>query len=393
MKWVSSISTAANLATAIAEAADEAKVALGAAEPSLAVLFVSHHHAAEFPRVGEMCATHFPSALMIGCSGGSILGAGREIEDTPGLALALASLPGVEVHPFYFASNAELPGVDDSDAWTKQLGVAPSARPNFLLLPEPFSFDTQSLLGVLDHQYPGSTIFGGIASGARQAGDNALFLGGQMFRAGAVGLALAGDIAVDTIVAQGCRPIGQPMFATGCHDNVIWELDGRPALEAVKQLYASLTRADQELANHSLFVGVVMRDQQEYRHGDFLIRNLMGIDGERGAIAVGTVLHEGAVVQFHLRDARTSAGDLEMMLQGYHAPTPPSGALLFSCLGRGVHLYGEPDHDSREFRRIIGDVPLTGFFCNGEIGQVHGSTFLHGYTSSFALFRRRFTRQ
>ncbi|HVM98271.1 MAG TPA: FIST C-terminal domain-containing protein, partial [Candidatus Acidoferrales bacterium] len=126
---------------------------------------------------------------------------------------------------------------------------------------------------------------------------------------------------------------------------------------------------------------------------DFLIRNLMGIDGERGAIAVGAVLNEGAVVQFHLRDARTSASDLETMLNAYDASTPPAGALLFSCLGRGVHLYGQPDHDSQQFQRIVGEVPLAGFFCNGEIGQVHGSTFLHGYTSSFALFRPRFTRQ
>jgi small ligand-binding sensory domain FIST len=92
-------------------------------------------------------------------------------------------------------------------------------------------------------------------------------------------------------------------------------------------------------------------------------------------------------VQFHLRDARTSAEDLEAML-GHRAGAPaPAGALLFSCLGRGMHLYGRADHDTGAFRRHLGEVALGGFFCNGEIGPVEGATFLHGYTSAFGLFR------
>lgn len=64
-----------------------------------------------------------------------------------------------------------------------------------------------------------------------------------------------------------------------------------------------------------------------------------------------------------------------------------SGVLLFQCLGRGEYLYGRADHDTDMFKEIVGDLPLTGFFCNGEIGPVGGSTFLHGYTSSFGIFR------
>jgi small ligand-binding sensory domain FIST len=97
------------------------------------------------------------------------------------------------------------------------------------------------------------------------------------------------------------------------------------------------------------------------------------------------------VVQFHLRDAATSAHDLEAVLARYQEGPPrrPAGSLLFSCLGRGEHLYGRPDHDTAAFQRRLGPVPLGGFFCNGEIGPVHGSTFLHGYTSAFGLFRKR----
>ena len=130
-----------------------------------------------------------------------------------------------------------------------------------------------------------------------------------------------------------------------------------------------------------------------YGRGDFLIRNLAGAEERSGALAVGASLHEGQVVQFHLRDAQTSAEDLDARLARYRASqlggAAPAGALIFSCLGRGAHLYGVPDHDSDAFRRHIGAVPLGGFFCNGEIGPVERRTFLHGYTSAFGLFRPR----
>jgi small ligand-binding sensory domain FIST len=181
------------------------------------------------------------------------------------------------------------------------------------------------------------------------------------------------------------------MFVTRADQNVLYALDGQPALVVLQELLAAADARDRRLFANSLFLGVVMKEQQEYRQGDFLIRNLLGIDGKSGAIAVGAALHTGMVVQFHLRDAATSAQDLEAVLARHHEgrPRPAAGSLLFSCLGRGVQLYGEPDHDSAAFQRHLGPVPLGGFFCNGEIGPVHGSTFLHGYTSSFGLFRSR----
>ena len=132
--------------------------------------------------------------------------------------------------------------------------------------------------------------------------------------------------------------------------------------------------------------------QNAYEQGDFLIRNLLGSDPENGSLRVGALLREAQVVQFHLRDARTSAEDLERRLDHYErqlAPDTARGALLFSCLGRGGNLYGRPNHDSDALRRHLGDIALGGFFCNGEIGPVQGQTFLHGYTSAFGIFRDR----
>jgi small ligand-binding sensory domain FIST len=121
-----------------------------------------------------------------------------------------------------------------------------------------------------------------------------------------------------------------------------------------------------------------------------LIRNLLGVDPRYGAIAIGDRVRPGQRIQFHLRDAQTSAEDLDFLLKKYQTNSKTNlaqAALLFSCLGRGNSLYQVPNFDSELFRDHVPDIPLAGFFCNGEIGPVGKRTFLHGYTSAFAVFR------
>ena len=391
MRWATSASDDANFEAAIQRAGVDLRAQLAGERPDLVVVFISAHHAAGFHRVPAMIREETRAGVLLGCSAGGVIGGGSEIERRPGVSLTGAVLPGVRVHPFHLDGDA-LPGsAADAGRWQTLIGADPNHTPHFIILPEPFTFDTEGLLRGLDLAYPGGSKIGGIASGGRQPGDNALFLGDRVHRNGAVGVALSGNLAVDTIVAQGCRPIGEPMFVTSCHRNLVRGLDGRPPLDVLRDLHEQLDERDRQLARHSLFLGIAMNaDRQQYRHGDFLIRNLLGIDPSNGALAVGALLDENVVAQFHLRDATTSAQDLEAMLtayqQGESAP-PPEGALLFSCLGRGQFLYGLADHDSAAFRSHLGQLPLGGFFCNGEIGPVERRTFLHGYTSAFGLFR------
>jgi small ligand-binding sensory domain FIST len=240
----------------------------------------------------------------------------------------------------------------------------------------------------LDEGLPGATAVGGLASGAESPGSNALWLGDALRRDGVVGVALRGALRIDCVVAQGCRPIGQPMFVTRCRGALLEEVDGRRPLDVLNELYGEAAPDERALFRSSLFLGVEMRAEREaYGRGDFLIRNLTGADAERGALGIATLLREREVVQFHLRDARSAGSDLAERLERYGRRSDVRGALLFSCLGRGSPLYGEPDHDSRAFRAQVADVPIGGFFCNGEIGPVEGRAFLHGYTSAFAIFR------
>ena len=388
MRFASTLSAAAEPSRALESALAELRGALGGTEPDLLACFASPAHAARPAELGARLRAAFPRAVLLGCTARSVIGGGRELEDAPGIALFGASLPGVEVHSFHLGPEAvPVPGAARA-LLAPALGVAPGDGSQLLLLADPWSADVESLLVGLDEGLPGVTAVGGLASGGSGPGTSALFAGDTLRHDGVVGVVLRGPLRIDTIVAQGCRPIGQPMFVTRCEGQLLEELDGRRPLDVLDELYAAAPAEERELFRHSLFLGVEMRAAREaYGRGDFLIRNLVGVDAERGALAVAALLREREVVQFHLRDARSAADDLAERLGRYGRRGDAGGALLFSCLGRGSPLYGEADHDSRAFRARVADVPLGGFFCNGEIGPVQGRPFLHGYTSAFAIFR------
>ena len=391
MKWASAVSEQQGLEAALQECIAGVRDGLGAGPPDLAVVFVSGHYAGQYDSVPTIIGDQLGSTLLFGCSAGGVIGGGKEVEQRHGVSLTVARLPGVELSAFHVRGD-DLPDLDAGpDAWEEVFSVTAQDNPSFVLLVDPFSFPAQNFLLGLDYAFAKSAKIGGMASGGRRGGENALFLGDQVHREGAIGVAMKGNIVVDTVVAQGCRPVGDLMSITKSNQNLLHELDGRPPLEVLRELFSNSDKKDQELMQHSLFLGVVMDDfNEDPQLGDFLIRNIIGMDAGIGAMAIGEMLHEGQRVRFHLRDALTSAEDLAGLLVRYGSEertSPCEGALLFSCLGRGQYLYGRPDHDTDLFADKVGAIPLGGFFCNGEIGPVSGTTFLHGYTSSFGIFR------
>ena len=391
MKWSSAVSDNQDLREALTSCILQTKQEMGDATGDIAVVFISHHFAEEYDLAPPIIHEQLGPILVFGCSAGGVIGDSQEVEHRPGVSLTVGSLPGVEIRSFHLDGD----GLPDQDAspsrWEEALGVRSEDNLYFMLLADPFTFPAQAFIEGMDYAYGKSIKIGGLASSGQRHGQNALFLGDQMHRSGAIGIALKGNIVVDTVVAQGCRPIGELMCITKSHQNMLVSLDERPPLEVLKELFAHANERDQALMQSSLYLGIVMDDfNDKPQQGDFLIRNVMGLDSKEGAMAIGELLQEGQRVQFHLRDALTSAEDLSALLAKYAAEeraTDSSGALLFSCLGRGEYLYGRPDHDTGLFKDKVGVVPLGGFFCNGEIGPVGGSTYLHGYTSSFGIFR------
>ncbi|MGI8502364.1 MAG: FIST signal transduction protein [Hassallia sp.] len=396
MQWANALSTRPSLEAAVADVVQRAVSSL-TAPADLGLVFISSAFMSEYSRLLPLLAEKLSVPVLIGCSGGGVIGTTdngqtQELEASPALSLTLAHLPGVNIQPFHIVAE-ELPDLDGPpNAWVDLVGIPSSPTPQFILLSGSFSSGINDLLQGLDFAYPGSVTVGGQASGGGMNGRIALFCNDRLYREGTVGLALTGNIVLETIVAQGCRPIGKPLQVTKADRNIIIELDEQVPLVVLRDLIGSLSEADRMLAQNSLFVGVAMDEfKMALQQGDFLIRGILGVDPSAGAIAIGDRVRPGQRLQFHLRDAEASAEDLELLLQQYQdqRASEPSAvaALMFSCLGRGEGLYGKPNFDSQLFRRYLNDIPIGGFFCGGEIGPVAGSTFLHGYTSVFAICR------
>ena len=402
MQWVSVLSTRPSLEGAVDEAVAQAKAAMQNSA-DLALVFISSAFASELPRLMPLLKERLPQTVMVGCTGGGIVGllddgTVREVEDAPALGLTLAHLPGVNVQPFHVIGD-ELPDLDGPpQQWAEVIGVDPASEPCFILLSDAMSSRINDLLQGLDYAYPGAVKVGGLATGPSMFGSG-LFCNFELHREGTVGIALSGRVVLEAIVAQGCRPIGKPYRVVEGERNVMLKLEEQDAdltmrspLEALQELYQDLNDMDQELAQNSLFVGIAQNEfKQDLEQGDFLIRNMLGVDPRVGAIAIGDRVRPGQRIQFHLRDASASEDDLKMLLQRYCSQhvgqSSPAGALMFACLGRGEGLYGLPNFDSTLFREQIAQIPLSGFFCGGEIGPVGNATFLHGYTSVFGICR------
>jgi small ligand-binding sensory domain FIST len=399
VRWASSISDASELDAAVEQTTAELTRRLHDQQPDLLIVFITREHQMHWHELPAKLHARFPEAVLIGCSGSGVLADGRELEGVPGLALAGAVLPDVELTAFHVPAERTPDPVEPDDdpaaeraRWNHALGLADGPDPHLILLPDPFTWSGPEVLDGLDRAYPAGVKLGGLCSGGGRPGEHRLYCQRAAHHRGMVGVALRGNLEVEAIVAQGCRPIGTPMFVTRHQDRVMFELDGRPAVEVLQRLFDELSPTERVKAQHSLFLGIVMDPQREvYDAGDFLVRNLVGVDPQSGAIGTAAQLHKNAVVQFHLRDAETSAADLRALLSNHaqrHRGTPSVGVLLFSCLGRGQGLYEQPDHDSGLVRELLGSrLPIAGFFGNGEIGPVAGRTHMHGYTSSLMLFR------
>ena len=395
MQWATALSSEQNVTAALTELKRHLGQQLGQRSPDLLITFLTSHYMDGLGKVPELIRDHFAPRTSIGCTASGVVGGGHEVEQKPGIAMVAAALPDVDIHSFHLNAG-DLPDLDSApDNWVELMGVSPATTPHFLLLVDPAgsggaAFDPRPLLMGLDFAYAHSAKTGGLTSALE---GNVLFLDETLYNSGCVGLALSGNIAVDTIVAQGCRPIGEPLAVTACSGYYLTELDDRPAVEVFLELFHSLTGEDQELCKRALHIGIASTElKAELEHGDYLIRDVMKLDHKSNIIAVSDMLRPGQTVQFHLRDGASAARDLDVMLEQYDMTHPPTdsavaGALLFTCVGRGEGLFGMPNHDSTRFISRMGDIPMGGFFCGGEFGQVGASTYLHGYTSAFALFK------
>lgn len=364
---------------------------------NLVFVFVAEQSEEAFADLSKLLKQRFPAAHLLGCSCQGTICGEQEIENGPSAIVWAGELADVELGSFHlnfqrtsegaaFAGQGDLPDASD---WEPGEAV-------IVGLGDPYTFPMDVYLERLRDEAPLLPVVGGMASGGTGPGLTLLMRNGELVNHGAVFLTLRnrrtdGQPRFSAVVSQGCRPIGEPLVVTRSERNQIFGLGGKSALEQLMRIYRELPTSEQRMLQQGLHLGIAVDEYRErFGFGDFLIRNVIGMDQAEGYLVVGDFVRVGQTVQFHLRDDVSANADLEQRLKQMLAqsqPQRPAGGLLFSCNGRGTNLFSEPHHDARLIRTTLGEIPLAGFFAAGEIGPVSGVNFVHGFTASGLFFQ------
>jgi small ligand-binding sensory domain FIST len=365
---------------AVGEVAGEILERFDETRPDLLVFFASPHHVGAFEDVAGGLRKLLEPETMIGCTAVGVAGGAVEVEDGPGLSVLAASFGAGRIDAIALESTETEDGLAIS-GWPDNV----PARGTLLMLADPFSFPVGDFLALCNARVPEVTVVGGLASAGMRPGTNRLVVNDRILHGGAVALMCSDDVPVRAVVSQGCRPIGTPLTVTRAERNLMYELAGQPAMQRLQELVQSSSDDERELMRNGLHLGMVVDEHKlDFARGDFLIRNVLGADQDSGAIAVGDHVDVGTTVQFQVRDADAASEDLSELLDAVTG----EAALLFTCNGRGTHLFDVPNHDVLTVEEALGAVPLAGAFCAGEIGPIGGHNFLHGFTASVAIFER-----
>jgi len=370
--------------TAAHELVEEIHAKLGNETVDLACIFFSGHHIQKAGILAELIQRGLQPRVLIGCSGEGVIAGSVELETAPGITLWAASLPGVSIEPLH-ASFSPTQDQFRLHRWSSPT----SGKASLVLFADPFTIPVGEVLSLLGERYPGTPAIGGLAGGGHGTGENRVLFQGEAHTGGLVGVRLSGPVAIRPVISQGCRLVGERFLVTRAERNIIHELGGASALQRLQTIFEALPEAERHQAHRALHLGIAIDEHRDrFGPGDYLVRNLVGADTTTGSIAIGDVVQEGQTVQFHLRDAQSASEELNGLLaadrEAHHRP--PLGALMFSCCGRGQGLFGKPHHDASAMADRLGDIPVAGFFAQGEIGPVGGRNFLHGYTASMAIF-------
>jgi small ligand-binding sensory domain FIST len=373
-----------DLVRAAERAMHAALAPLGGRVPDLVCVFASGGSPDQLEAALARSAELSGSGATIGCSAGGVIGGAQGVEGASAVSVFAAVLPDVGIRAFHLE-------VLPAEAGAAVVGLPePGGDDCAVLLADPYSFPAAGFVTRTDQVLPGLPVVGGLASGASGPGGTRLLLDGRVVDRGAVGVLLRGS-GVRTLVSQGCRPVGPAMTVTGAAGNVLTGLAGEPALRRVEEVLRALPPAEQALASSGLQLGIAMDEYAEDH--EFLVRAVLGVERETEGLVVGDLVEVGQTVRLQVRDADAADADLRALLAGYRRDTrdaPAGGALVFSCNGRGAHLFGAThggaDHDAALVRAELAALGVAGFFAAGELGPVAGRNHLHGYTASVVAF-------
>jgi small ligand-binding sensory domain FIST len=352
---------------------------------SLGFVFVTREWRADLEETLELIRLHARVPLLVGSCGTGLVGRRVEMENRPGLSVLLLVLPEDSFQVFSIPETA----IEETSApnhWCTYTGLIPDAVRGWAILANPSFQPLEDWLKQFSRDYEGKPVSGGLASAPES--DYFLFQDSGIVEDPVIAVAFKPPLFLAAFTSQGCRPIGEPLPITKAEENFIIEIGNVPAYQALESAFMAVPAEERNNLRNNLFVGLAVSEYvDEFQRGDFLIRNILGADPQMGALAIGAYPRIGQTIQFQIRDAKSAHEDLIKTFREKRSfGQSPLATLLFSCAGRGKGLFGVSDHDAVTLADTIGDVPVAGFFANGEIGPVGKCSYLHGYTASGLIF-------
>lgn len=355
----------------VSETARQLRAETGGA--SLALAFVSPDWRPHLKNFIEILQVDGHAKQVVGCSADGFIGTGQEDEAVSGFSVLFLNLPDSEVGTWVIDEHFQIPRDRP-------------ATGGWLVLGNPLRLNAQALLEDMNRIFPGVPVYGGLATGGWDAETLFTFqhAAGLIDSAG-VAVHLPG-IVMQGIVSQGCQPIGEPYTITKVDQELVLGVGGRRAYDVLVETFENLPEDDQKVARGNIMAGLAADEYREdFQRGDFLVRNIIGGDPTTGALKIGALARVGQTIQFQLREKDAADEDLRVRSEALRVRDGvPLAMLCFSCGGRGLGLFGVPNHDAGILEETFGPAPVAGFFGNGEIGPVAGVNFLHGYTASVA---------
>jgi len=364
----------------------------GTVPVSLGLIFIAPRLFSHAKQILEIIRVHAQVPLLAGCSSQALIVGEQEVEEHPGISLALYHLPGADLKAFHF-SQEQVEEANGPGYWQLETGIATDRTNGWLAFIDPFHIDSEAWLRGWNEAYAPLPVFGGLASGDFTQQLTQVYLNGEVFEEGGIAVSVGGEVKLVGVTSQGCTPIGETWTLTRVEQNIVHEIGNRPAYQVLAETFNALPPQEQKTAAGNLFLGLVVNEYlEDFHRGDFLVRNLIGADPSSGSIAVGAYPRQGQTVQFQKRSAAAATEDMNELLNKARQELSDReiyGGCLCCCNGRGKHLFGQPNHDAQMVQDRLGPLGLAGFFCNGEIGPVGQKNFLHGYTASLALFVKK----
>ncbi|HXI01658.1 MAG TPA: FIST N-terminal domain-containing protein [Candidatus Saccharimonadales bacterium] len=391
MIWAGSgISSERDPVRAAEEAARAAMARAGLQRAGLVLLFSTSDHSAKYAEMLRAVRQATGSGNLVGCSGAGVLTSEGEIEGERGVAVMALAADRATAAPFLVQN---LRGRDREAGHEIARLVEPYRTGGSMLaiFPDTLNCNPEALFQGVNERLGPIQVVG--AGAADCGGGDVTFqmCGGRVITNGVAGVLLSGELTCSLGVTQSCRPIGRAVEVTAAEGNVIESLDGRPPLEALAEAVGEHLERDLErLAGH-VFVGFPtqpVRAGEPFRRGTYFVRNIIGVDSESGAVAIGRRISTGDVISFVLRDPLGAREDLKAMLDEECLAGSlgvPRLGLYFNCCARGSSLYGLPGIDTAFIGRAFESLPMAGFFSFFEFATMGGEPQLHNYTGVMTL--------